>query len=539
MVAKSFEVGDLVWAKMKGFPPWPGKIIEPPADTKSSKIKKPQHYVFFYGSDNHAWIPDENIVLHHESLVSQYATKKRSSVYLSAIDTIVNVSKGSSKYHKPLESSYSKLTSDEESSPKSKSPHSNNSVTKKIEIKKKVPEKRITAVKKIKKRTYTMSVSHDGAESSGYSMSSKVPRFDDDYSNLMANIPPNIGYTHISRISEDQDSETVHPSTGLLSRNAYIERPATPPIDLESENRILKMKEVIATKKKIGFLGLGKMGQGIVKNLLQSGHCVNVWNRTTEKCKDFEKIGAKHIFTPADVIASSDITFCCVSDPDAAKGLVFGNCGVLKGLEGAPGENKGYVEMTSLDPKTSQAIGDEVTLRGGRYLECPLNGSRLQAIEGTLFILGCGDQSLFNECESVFRAIGRNALFMGQNIGTASKYNIVHSMLIGTVYAAIAESLALIERVGLEQGDFLDILQYGVLDSPVIIQKGHSMIKNQYTSNTPLKHMQKDLNLGLMLGSSVEQPMPITAAANEVYKHCKLLRYADHDVSAVYEGTRR
>ena len=69
---------------------------------------------------------------------------------------------------------------------------------------------------------------------------------------------------------------------------------------------------------------------GMVKNLLNSGHNVSVWNRTTDKVRDFVEAGAKEALTPSDVIADSDITFSCVADPQAAKDLVFGNCGVLQ-----------------------------------------------------------------------------------------------------------------------------------------------------------------------------------------------------------------
>ena len=68
----------------------------------------------------------------------------------------------------------------------------------------------------------------------------------------------------------------------------------------------------------------------MVKNLLNSGHNVSVWNRTTDKVRDFVEAGAKEALTPSDVIADSDITFSCVADPQAAKDLVFGNCGVLQ-----------------------------------------------------------------------------------------------------------------------------------------------------------------------------------------------------------------
>jgi 3-hydroxyisobutyrate dehydrogenase len=95
--------------------------------------------------------------------------------------------------------------------------------------------------------------------------------------------------------------------------------PETDEIDMKSVSETLKSKNITASKSKFGFLGLGIMGSGIVKNLINSGHDVTIWNRTSEKCNKFEAAGAKVAATPADVIDASDITFCCVSDPMACK----------------------------------------------------------------------------------------------------------------------------------------------------------------------------------------------------------------------------
>lgn len=533
MVAKSFEVGDLVWAKMKGYPYWPSKIIDPPAAV-TPKAKKFHHYVLFYGYDNHAWIPDELILLHNEKLVAKFAAQKKKPAMLQeAVDKIVSESKSSSKSSKGHgnkvkhddnnevhESNFEKLTNKDVS-------FKSSSVSK--SIKRKVPMKKISLLKKVVRKRPSSDI--DEAENDGISKSLKISRRTDDdqkaYATLFANIPPNIGY------SEDAAPQ----SQGLLSRRNYVERPPTPPIDLESKNEILSKKNIEPTSKKIGFLGLGKLGQGIVKNLLQSGHSVTIWNRTTAKCDPFKDIGAEVASTPADVIEASDITFGCVSDTDAAKRLFFGNCGILRGLEVCNKENKGYVEMTSMDPKTSEAIAEEVKHKKGRYLEAPLTGSRVKAIEGTLFILAAGDRTLYDECESCFHAIADESKYIGTTIGSASKYNIIHNTLVGSVYACLAESLALVKRTGMNGNEFLDILQHGILDNKEIYEKGKLMLDSEYTSNTPLKHVQKDLKLALSLGSFYQQPLPVTAIVNETYKRLKL-RYADHDISAVFEGTK-
>lgn len=559
MVTKSYEVGDLVWAKMKGYSPWPGKIMVPPAEAKP---KKNHHYVFFFGSENHAWIPNENIWLHSEEMVEKYGNKK-TGLYQSAVDVIIERSKGISKYHKSKESAETpdiesvsnakesennldkSANSDMKSKVKSFSPSS--STPKKF--KKKLPMKRLSSGKKLslvkkpaRKRTHSSDQSDPGSYSPSYGISdifnrstepySKSLRFDETYAQLMSNIPPNLSY------NTEGICSSLTPITGVLQRK-YYDRPDTPPIDLTYQSDVLKKKKIEPTSKKIGFLGLGKISQGIVKNLYHSGHSIIIWNQTPNECQDFaDKFEIQIAATPADVIDAADITFSCVSDADNAKQIVFGNCGILKELEHRNGERKGYVEMTSMDPKCSEAIGHEIRMKGGRYLEAPLSGSRIDANEGTLLVLAAGDESLYEECKSCFDAISKRHMFVGSEVGTASKLSLVHNMLVGTIYGGVAEALALVKRIGLKGESFLDILKDGVINSENICEKGMAMIKNEYVSNTSLKQTQQDLNLGLLLGDKLNQPTPIFAAANEVYKHCKSMRYGDHDVSAVFEGTK-
>ena len=103
-----------------------------------------------------------------------------------------------------------------------------------------------------------------------------------------------------------------------------IERPTiTKPdlieCDLMAISDTLRMKNIKPSKLKFGFLGLGIMGGGIVKNLVNSGHSVVVWNRTKSKCGRFVDAGADEALTPSDVMERADITFSCVSDPNALK----------------------------------------------------------------------------------------------------------------------------------------------------------------------------------------------------------------------------
>ncbi|KOX70904.1 Putative oxidoreductase GLYR1 like protein, partial [Melipona quadrifasciata] len=258
-------------------------------------------------------------------------------------------------------------------------------------------------------------------------------------------------------------------------------------------------------------------------------HLLESLSLDTIFCADFVKAGAEQGLTPSDVVLAADITFSCVADPQAAKDMVFGNCGVLTEIS----PEKGYVEMTGIDAETSQDIAEAITAKGGRYLEAQVQGSKTQAQEGTLVILAAGDRTLFDECQSCFEAMGKNSFYLGE-VGNASKMNLVLQLMAGVTLAGLAESMALADRAGLQQKDVLEVLELTSLACPAILDKGKAIIEGGFPTQLPLQHMQKDLRLSLGMSDQLEQPLPLAAAANEVYKHAKRLGYGEHDASAVY-----
>ncbi|GIX73358.1 putative oxidoreductase GLYR1 homolog [Caerostris extrusa] len=578
MVAQDLEVGDLVWAKMKSFPPWPAQIVVPPEDAKNRKGK---HYVFFFGSKNYAWIKTEDINHHDEQLIPPPG-KKRTLLFQNAVDEIVNLSKDKpSKAHKNVyvespskikETKSKNLPGKERSSFKSEIKISNDikaNGESSSEIKKKKPNDvsiseensqiRITPkkVKSLKRKQIVKKVS------------SKKMRIEQTNSNSQTdniqNEREDDSTQNENTMKDHSDSST--PSYFVESSHEDIDRPSPGlPFDVGEEDDlhsrymtessshhfnaspfiddILRVKYVQPTSMKIGFLGLGQMGRAIVRNLLQSGHDVTVWNRTPGKCIDFIKMGASSCETPAEVVKATDIIFCCISDPLAVRSLVFGLNGVLKGLEESFEEShasfdKGYVELTSIDYETSQDIAEAITIKGAKYLDGSVLGSKLVAEEGQLIILASGDFSLFSNCETCFHAITSKAYYVSCHVGQSSKFSIVISTLMGTVYAALSECMSLAERIKISQQDLLDILQVKGLAPRSGVEKGRLINMHKFNLvNTPLKHQQKDIDLALNMSDNVILPMPVVSAANELYKHAKLLGYGDHDVAAVYQSAK-
>ncbi|KAG2439082.1 hypothetical protein HYH02_006607 [Chlamydomonas schloesseri] len=289
-------------------------------------------------------------------------------------------------------------------------------------------------------------------------------------------------------------------------------------------------------KLNVGFLGLGIMGEAMARNLLKSGlfASVTVWNRTLAKCQTLVSEGAKMAETPAAVVSSCDITFAMLADPDAALAAVFGDNGVLKGISAG----KGYVDMSTVDEATSTKIGEAVTAAGGRFVEGPVSGSKKPAIDGQLIIMGAGDKELYEQCQPAFRVMGKKSFYLGAT-GAAARMKLVVNMVMGSMMGAFCEGMALAEKSGLEQTALLEILGLGAMANPMFALKGPAIMSRSYPPAFPLKHQQKDLRLALALGDSLNQPLPVAAAANESFKAAKALGRGDDDFAAVYEATQQ
>uniref|UniRef100_A0A671MD29 Cytokine-like nuclear factor N-PAC n=1 Tax=Sinocyclocheilus anshuiensis TaxID=1608454 RepID=A0A671MD29_9TELE len=321
--------------------------------------------------------------------------------------------------------------------------------------------------------------------------------------------------------SSDKPASSMEPITKRLK----IIEEDTGSTSIQAADSTAINGSITPTDKRIGFLGLGLMGSGVVSNLLKMGHVVTVWNRTAEKCDLFIQEGARLGRTAAEVVSMCDITFSCVSDPKAARDLVLGPSGVLQGIR--PG--KCYIEMSTVDPETITELAQVITSRGGRFLEAPVSGSQQLSNDGMLVIVAAGDRSVYEDCSSCFQAMGKTSFFIAGEAGNAARMMLILNMVQG-------KGLTLAQATGQSQQTFLDILCHGQMASTFVDQKCQNILQGNFKPDYYLKHIQKDLRLAISMGDSVNHPTPMAAAANEVYKRAKALDQSDNDLSAVYRA---
>ncbi|XP_023013929.1 cytokine-like nuclear factor N-PAC [Leptinotarsa decemlineata] len=325
-----------------------------------------------------------------------------------------------------------------------------------------------------------------------------------------------------------------------LARNK--KRPKFKTVDINNES-LYKSEENIMrspSDKIFGVIGTGIIGSALTRHLVNSGHTVNIWNRSTKKSDEllselghFKKL--KSHLSPRAILKNSDIVFICVSNHLDAKRIVENNFGI-----NSPSDNiakdKGVVVMTNIDPESSRNIGEMVENKGGSYLEAQLQRSTLESVEKSFFVIAAGCRDLFDACHPCFYALGgANSSFFG-DVGNAARINIIIQIMKGICLGALTEGLALAERCGLPQDKFLDIFNLTGLSSTYLKGKGNIIVSKDFCCNgdQSLKHMQKDLKMGLELSNKVQHPMLLTSIANQIFKHCCKLDYGSHDAAAIY-----
>lgn len=279
---------------------------------------------------------------------------------------------------------------------------------------------------------------------------------------------------------------------------------------------------------KLGFLGLGIMGQPMALNLLRGGHELVVWNRTPAACEPLRQAGATVAATPAGTAQAADITFAMLSDPAAALAVATGPAGACQGLR--PGS--GYIDMSTVDAATSSQVAAAVTARGGRYLEAPVSGSRQPAEQGTLVILAAGDRALYDLAAPALDLMGKQRFFLGE-VGGGARMKLVVNMVMGGMMTAFCEGLALARDAGLDPASLLEVLDAGALANPMFRGKGPRMVNGAFDVAFPLKHMSKDLRLARELADALGTAAPVSAAADDTFARARAAGDGDLDFSAV------
>jgi len=287
---------------------------------------------------------------------------------------------------------------------------------------------------------------------------------------------------------------------------------------------------------KIGFVGLGAMGSGIVPRLMAAGHAVTGFNRSRDKAQALIQSGMGYADTPRAAAAGADFVFSIVTDAAAVNAVTHGADGILAGLK--PGAI--YIDMSTIAPDASRAISSEFAAKGFAMLDAPISGSPVTLNQGNASLMVAGDRAAFERAEPVMRAIGPKVTYIGKS-GLAVQMKISVNLLLMVEVIAFGEAIALAEKGGVARDVAVDAVLKSVAASPVLGYRGPFILEGKMP-DVPLADVtlqQKDMLLALDLGRKLGSPVPLAAAANEMMNACRGLGIDHRDFVTAHEVYRR
>jgi 3-hydroxyisobutyrate dehydrogenase-like beta-hydroxyacid dehydrogenase len=287
------------------------------------------------------------------------------------------------------------------------------------------------------------------------------------------------------------------------------------------------MKTLTAHQAKLGFIGLGNMGSRIAQRLLDHGYQVSVYDRNVVKAEALAKRGATVAKSILDLAHTADVVLSCLTNDEAVRNVYTGAHGVFAGAR--PGTV--VLEMSTISPETSRELHALGAGSGVEVLDVAISGSTPAAEQGILTLLVGGDQELFDAAEPIFKAIAKRYFLLGgPGSGTAMK--LVVNTLLGVGMQAIAEAVALGEKVGLDRERLLDVLSQTAVVAPAHLGKLARVAVNDYSPQFPLRLMNKDFELILVAAAKAHFSMPATEAAFYINAE-ELTGGSEEDFSAV------
>jgi len=268
--------------------------------------------------------------------------------------------------------------------------------------------------------------------------------------------------------------------------------------------------------QRIGFIGLGLMGQPISRRLLEAGHPLTVWNRTAEKGKDLLAAGACWGTSPKAVAQASDIVITMVTDSAASEAVSCGAGGVLEGAH--PGLI--LIDMSSIAPEISRSIAKRAKSSGVPILDAPVTGNPKVASEGKLGIMVGGPKETFDGCLPIFEKLGVKIVYVGLN-GMGVTLKLVNNLIMGVAIEAVAEALVLATKAGIDPQLVIEITSVGGARTGAMETRGPRMVRRDFSPHFSTNNMHKDLSLALKLAEECGVSLPATSVSREILRAAK------------------
>ena len=281
----------------------------------------------------------------------------------------------------------------------------------------------------------------------------------------------------------------------------------------------------------IAFIGVGLMGRGMVKNLLQAGYSVRIYSRSKKKLEDFlEETQAVWCDSIEECVKEAEAVITMVGYPKDVEDVYFDKTGILSHAE----SGAYLIDMTTTDPRLSSDIFEAAKKKGLHALDAPVSGGVTGAASGTLSIMAGGEEEDFNFCLPIFNAMGKTVVLEGP-AGCGQHTKMANQIAIAGTIAGVCEALSYAEHVGLDTKKMYESIKNGAAGSVQMTNLCPKMIEEDYAPGFYMKHFIKDMKIA---SSQDAGKLPVLEKVLSEYRKLELQGDGDLGTQALIKRYR-
>jgi 3-hydroxyisobutyrate dehydrogenase len=277
--------------------------------------------------------------------------------------------------------------------------------------------------------------------------------------------------------------------------------------------QVIRKDVELMADDRVGFIGLGIMGRGMARNLLDAGFALSVWNRTAGRDEELVAAGATRADSPAAVAEASDVVISCVSDTPDVRQVLVGDDGVVQGA--AAGSL--VVDCSTISPSVTRELADTLAERDIAMLDAPVSGGSEGAARGTLSIMVGGPAAQVERARPLLDAMGSTVTHVGDDHGAGQAVKLVNQILVVHAMLGVSEALLLAAAEGLDLQRTLDAVSGGAAGSWMLANRGPQVIERDWSPGFTIDLQQKDLRLVLEAFERLRLPAVGTSLISQLY----------------------
>jgi 3-hydroxyisobutyrate dehydrogenase-like beta-hydroxyacid dehydrogenase len=281
---------------------------------------------------------------------------------------------------------------------------------------------------------------------------------------------------------------------------------------------------------KVGFIGLGGMGSGMARNLINAGHELTVYNRTRNRAESFASLGARIAETPGAAAADREVLITMLADDAAVEAVMFAPGNAIDVLPAAAV----HISMSTISVSLSRRLAAAHRAKEQYYIAGPVFGRPDAAAAGKLFIVAAGPPEQIERFQPLFDALGQKTFTAGEEAHAANAIKLAGNFLISSVIESLAEAFAFGRRIGVDPHAFLDILTNSLFSAPIYKNYGNMIASDQFEpAGFKLPLGFKDNRLLIAAAEEVTVPMPMASLIHDRFVTALARGLGESDWSAI------